>query len=144
MPQQQLRELQFQGDVETGSVSEQTVALSYGGNCLKVRRVVVRLKKVTRDGDWEIAILTSLPQTVASATDVAELYRGHWSFETLFQTVSKNFEGEILSLGYPKAEEFSFCLAMVSYNILAVVRRDMDRVHGVGKIESSLSEFYET
>jgi hypothetical protein len=63
-------------DVETGSVSEQTVALTYRGNCLKVRLVVVRLKKVTRDGDWEIAILTSLPQTVASATDVAELYRG--------------------------------------------------------------------
>ena len=53
----------------------------------------MRLKKVTRDGDWEIAILTSLPQTVASATDVAELYRGRWSVETLFQTVTKNFEG---------------------------------------------------
>ena len=30
LPQQQLSEVQFQGDVETGSVSEQTVALSYG------------------------------------------------------------------------------------------------------------------
>ena len=104
----------------------------------------MRLKKVTRDGDWEIAILTSLPQTVASATDVAELYRGRWSVETLFQTVNKNFEGEILSLGYRKAEEFSFCLAMVSYNILAVVRRYLGRVHGVGKIESSFSEFYKS
>ena len=123
LPQQQLSELQFQGDVETGSVSEQTVALTYGSNCLKVRRVVLRLKKVTRDGDREIAILTSLPQTVASATDVADLYRGRWSVETLFQTVTKNFEGEIQTLGYPKAALFSFCLALVSYNILAVVRR---------------------
>ena len=122
-------------DVETGSVSEQTVALAYGGNCLKVRRVVVRLKKVTRDGDWEIAILTSLHQTVASATDVAELYRGRWSIETLFQTVTKNFEGEIQTLGYPKAALFSFCLALLSYNILAVVRRALGSVHGVGKIE---------
>ena len=52
------------------------MALTYGSNCLKVRRVVLRLKKVTRDGDREIAILTSLPPTVASATDVADLYRG--------------------------------------------------------------------
>ncbi|MEG4294762.1 transposase [Microcoleus sp. C2C3] len=100
------------------------------------------MKKVTRDGDWEIAILTTLPQTVASATDVAELYRGRWSIETLFQTVTKNFEGEIQTLGYPKAALFSFCLALASYNILAVVRRTLGSVHGVGKIESSLSEFY--
>jgi hypothetical protein len=58
--------------------------------------------------------------------------------------VTKNFALKILSLGYPKAEEFSFYLAMVSYNILAVVRRDMGCVHGVGKIESTLSEFYES
>ena len=104
----------------------------------------MRLKKVTRDGDWEIAILTSLPPTVASATDVAELYRGSWSIETLFQTVTKNFEGEIQTLGDPRAALFSFCLALVSYNILAVVRRAPGSVHGVGKIESSLSEFYES
>ena len=42
--------------------------------------MVVRLKKVIRDGEREIAILTSLPQTVASATDVAELYREHPNF----------------------------------------------------------------
>ena len=123
-------------------MTEQTVALAYGGNCLKVRRVVLQLKEVTRDGDREIAILTSLSQTVASATDVAEFYRRRWSVETLFQTVTKNFEGEIQTLGYPKAALFSFCLALISYNILAVVRRCLGSVHGFGKIESSLSEFY--
>jgi hypothetical protein len=144
LPQEAISELEFQGDVDTGSVFEQTVALTYEGSCLKVRRVVLRLKKVTRDGDWEIAILTSLPQTVASATDITQLYRGRWSVETLFQIVTKNFEGEIQTLGYPKAALFSFCLALVSYNILAVVRRTLGSVHGVGKIESSLSEFYES
>ena len=100
---------------------------------MKVRRVVLRLKKVTRDGDREIAILTSLPQTVASATDVADLYRGRWSIETLFQTVTKNFDGEIKTLGYPKAALFSFCLALVSYNILAVVRRARSQCTWCGK-----------
>lgn len=110
LPQEAISELEFQGDVETGSVFEQTVALTYEGCCLKVRLVVLRLKKVTRDGDWEIAILTSLPQTVAIATEITQLYRGRWSVETLFQIVTKNFEGEIQTLGYPKAALFSFCL----------------------------------
>ena len=71
------------------------------GNCLKVRRVVVRLKTDTGDGEREIALLTSLPQTVAPAEYVAQLYRGYWSGETLFQTVNKNFEGDLFFFGYP-------------------------------------------
>ncbi|MEG4047163.1 hypothetical protein [Microcoleus sp. Pol17_C1] len=70
------------------------------------------------------------------------IYRGRWSVETLFKIVTKNFEGEIQTLGYLKAALFYFCLALVSYNILAVVRRTLGSVHGVGKIESSLSELY--
>jgi hypothetical protein len=72
--------------------------------------VVVRLKTATGDGKREIALLTSLPQTVASAEYVAELYRGGWSVEALFHTVTKKFEGEFFSLGYPKAEKFYFRL----------------------------------
>jgi hypothetical protein len=49
------------------------------GNCLKVGRAVVRLKTATVDGEREIALLTSQPQTVASAEYVAQLYRGGWS-----------------------------------------------------------------
>ena len=90
---------------------------------MKVRRVVVRLKTATGDGERQIAVLTSLPQTVALAKyDVAQLYRGGWSVETLFQNVNKNFEGNFFSLGYPKPEYF-FCYNKVSYNILFVVRR---------------------
>ena len=89
-------------------------------------------------------IQQALPESVASAADVAQLYRGRWSVETLFQIVTKNFECEIQTLGYPKAALFSFCLALVSYNILAVVRMALGSVHGVGKIESSLSESYES
>jgi hypothetical protein len=82
-------------------LSEQTVALSYGNNCLKVRRLVVGLKTATVDGEREIALLTSLPQTVAIAEYVAQLYGGCWSVETLFQIVNKNFEGDLFFFGYP-------------------------------------------
>jgi hypothetical protein len=72
--------------------------------------VVVLLKTATGDGEREIALLTSLPQTVARAEYVAQFYRGGWSVETLFPTVTKNFEGNFFSLAYPKAEEFYFWL----------------------------------
>jgi hypothetical protein len=39
---------------------------------------------------------------------------------------------------------FIFGDKKVCYNILVVVLRALGSVHGVGKIESNLSEFYET
>jgi len=104
----------------------------------------VRLKTATGDGEREIALLTSLPQTVARAEYVAQLYRGGWSVETLFQTVTKNFDGNFFPWVMPKLKNFIFGSQKVSYNILVVVRRALGSVHGVGKIESHLSEFYES
>ncbi len=67
---------------------------------------------------------------------------GQASRENLFQTVTENYECEIQTLGYPKAALFSFCLALVTYNILATVRATLASVHGVGKIEAALSNYY--
>lgn len=99
LPKQPISELQSVGKVETGEVFEQMVSLSHSGQSLIVRRVVLRLLKPTRDGDTEIAILTSLPPGVASATVVVQLYRERWTIETLFQTVTENFEGELRDVG---------------------------------------------
>lgn len=142
LTQQQVSQLQAVDQVETGNVFEQTVHLSYQGQRMQLRRIELRLFQPTRDGEHEIAILTSLPQCIASATLVAELYRQRWTVETLFQTVTSNFKGEIQSLADPKAALFSFCLALVAHNILAVVRAALRRVHGIGKIEAGLSDFY--
>jgi IS4 transposase len=143
LPQKALTPLSEVGQVETGTVFEQRISITPRGEYLeKIRRVVLHLHKPTRDGESEIAILTSLPTEVVSAVQVAELYRKRWTIETLFHILEKNFAGEIPSLGHPKAALFCFCLALVAYNILAVIRRTLGSVHGVGKIESSLSEFY--
>ncbi len=45
-------------------------------------------------------------------------------------------------LAYPKAALFSFALALVAYNLLATLRAALASVHGVGKIDASLSDFY--
>jgi len=142
LPWQSVSELESRGETETGQVWEQMVTISKDGQSLQLRRVIVKLFKATRDGENRIAILTTLPLTAASASQVAELYRQRWSVETLFQTVTTNFEGEIQTLGYPQSALFSFCLALVAYNILAVVRSALGSVHSCEKVELGLSNFY--
>ena len=44
-----------------------------------------------------------------------------WTLETAFQHLEAYFHSEINTLGYPKAALFGFCLALVAYNMLAVV-----------------------
>lgn len=142
MPWEAINTLQAVGSVETGDLFEQTVRLTNGENSLLVRRVALHLKKPTRNGEREIAIFTMLPAQIATAAVVAELYRGRRSVENLFQTVTENYQCEIQTLGYPKAALFSFCLALVAYNVLATVRAVLASVHGVGKIDAGLSDYY--
>ena len=130
------------GETETGWVFEQPIRLTYQGQILDLRRVVVRLKQPTRDGDREMAILTNLPIADAAPVVVATLYRQRWSIETLFQVVTDNFDGEIQSLAYPGAALFSFCLALIAYNLLATVKAALRATHGAGKVESALSWYY--
>jgi hypothetical protein len=130
------------GEIETGEVWEQTVLIECQGRPLKIRRVVVRLNQPTRDGDTEIAILTNLPETVADSFLVASLYRGRWTVETFFQVVTINFNCEIKTLGYPQAALFSFAMALFAYNALSLLITALSSVHGVGKIEAGLSNYY--
>ncbi len=129
------------GSTETGELFEQKVKIDYEGKSLTLRRVVLKLSVPTRDKEWEIAIFSNLPNDVPAAK-IAEIYRTRWSLESLFQTVTENFNGEIQTLAYPKAALFSFSMALVAYNILATLRGILGSVHGVGKIEAGLSDFY--
>jgi hypothetical protein len=142
MPWKALTTLQANGSVETGELFEQTVQITQTKESLVMRRVVLKLKKPTRNGEKEIGIFTPVPPSLATSAAIAELDRGRPSVENLFQTVTENYECEIQTLGYPKAALFSFCLAIIAYNILATVRAVLGSVHGVGKIEAGLSDYY--
>ena len=135
-------ELKPVGFVESGELFEQLIQIEQFGNDLIVRRIVLRLSKSTRHDEKEIVFLTNLPIEVAGAELVSQLYRERWQIETLFLTVTMNFEGEINTLAYPKAALFSFCLALVTYNILATIRAALSSVHGVEKMNAELSDFY--
>lgn len=142
LPYQELDALQPVGKDQTGEVFEQQVSIQQDNHSMRLRRIVVRLYQPTRDGDSQIAILTPLAPEAASALDVAQLYRNRWTIEGFFQSVTLNFEGEIQTLAYPKAALFCFCMALAAANILAVVRAALGSVHGMGKIEAGLSDFY--
>ena len=142
LPQQPQTPLRRVGESETGSVWEQTVRLEQSGQQLQLRRVVVRLHQPTRDGDSEIAILTNLPETVASGVKVAELYRKRWTVENFFQVITTSLNCEIKTLGYPRAALFSFSMALLVYNALSTLRAALRSVHGNGKIEAGLSNYY--
>lgn len=45
-------------------------------------------------------------------------------------------------MGYPKAALFGFCLALVAYNMLAVVLAALRSVHGANTIDQELSLYY--
>lgn len=45
-------------------------------------------------------------------------------------------------MGYPKAALFGFCLALVAYNVLAVVLGALRGVHGQQKIDQEVSLYY--
>jgi hypothetical protein len=126
----------------TGEVFEQTLrATNPAGEVLFLRRVTVALDKPTRDGDTEIHLLTNLLVEAADAQEVADIYRRRWTIETAFQEMEKTLEGEIKELGYPKAALFSFCVALLSYNVMGTVKAALRAAHGA-EAAGTVSGFY--
>ncbi len=142
LPWQAKSELICEGRTEGGEVFSQDIALSYSDIELNCRRIVVKLEKPSRDGETEIAILTNLPESNADSILISQLYRKRWRVETLFQVVTQIFDCEIKTLGYPRAALFSFCMALVAYNLFSCLKTILSSVHGTDKIEGKLSYYY--
>jgi hypothetical protein len=127
------------GRPETGSVAHQRVkVVDEHGQAHVFRRVRLKLQHATRDGATIVHILTNLPRQVSDKR-VAELYRKRWTLETAFQHLEAYFHSEITTLGYPKAALFGFCLALVAYNVLAVVLAALRGVHGEETVDEEVS-----
>jgi hypothetical protein len=127
------------GKNESGTIFEQQVKLDSG---LCVRRITIQLEKQTRHGDWQVSILTNLPEAEVSALVVSELYLERWQIEKMFQVITDTFNCELKTLGYPKAALFVFCMALVAFNILSTVKSALKEVHGAEKIDAELSSYY--
>lgn len=143
LPTQASDDFRLVGQSDSGIVFEQNMILSADdGQLLKARRVKICLKQPNRDGDKEIFILTNLPSDVANALLIAQMYRKRWKLETLFQVLTENLCCEIKTLGYPKAALFTFCIALVAYNVLSTIQAALRSVYGTEKIEAEISSYY--
>jgi hypothetical protein len=144
LPWEAVTNLEYAGACESGELWEQRVRLEHPdtGEELLVRRVELRLRGATRDGDLVLHLLTNLPARVASARVVADLYRGRWTIEGAFQILESTLESEQPRLGYPPAALFAFCVALVAYNVLAVVRTALGAVHGRTVVDEQVSTYY--
>jgi hypothetical protein len=130
-------------ETETGWVSERQVWVCRDGQeVLEARQVRIRLKQPTEDGDTEVEILTNLPAEAADAAEVAYLYLKRWRIEGAFHELTMALNCELNTLGYPKAALFGFCVAVVAYNVLAVLKAAMRAVHGEKKVEEEVSGYY--
>lgn len=73
---------------------------------------------------------------------VAELYRNRWTIENAFLDLTVHLRCEINTLGYPPAALLGFCVALVAYITLAVLKAALQHVHGAKKIQEEFSDYY--
>jgi len=135
--------LRRRGRSGTGEVFEQKVTLEgEDGTRLEARRILVRLEAPTRDGETEVAVLTNVPPSDASAVTIATLYRKRWTLETMFFEITQMLDGELNTMGYPRAALLGFGIALVSYTLLSTTRNALRAAFGVEKVDEEVSSYY--
>jgi hypothetical protein len=132
------------GKTETGLVYEQTYLVDdpETGEIHVFRLITVELNEAIRGGDQTLELLTNLPSCEVTGEKIAEVYRRRWTIETAFAEIKKSLNAELNALGYPRAALFSFCAALVAYNVLSVIKAALRAEHGEKKVASELSTYY--
>jgi IS4 transposase len=120
-----------QGNSETGIIYEHWVDChAPDGTLLRLRRIEIRLETPTDDGDTTVSLLSNLPAAV-TALEIAALYRRRWTIENMFQKLEAVLASEIRTLGYPRAALFSFCVAVLAYNVLSMLQAAVETKHRI-------------
>jgi hypothetical protein len=134
--------LRKRGQSASGEILEQGIVIEEeDGTKYRFRRIVVKLQKPTEDGDWELALLSNLPDTV-SAVVVSEAYRKRWTIDGGFLDMTTTLDCEINTLCYPRAALFAFCVAVLAYNLQSTLKAVMRSEHGAAKVETELSRYF--
>jgi hypothetical protein len=126
------------GRATTGAVTEYAVVLADGRAS---RLIEVALDVPTREGEAVVRLLSNVPAEQAPAVVLAEGYRGRRGIEDAFQDVTCVLRCAVNTLAYPKAAGVGFALAVVAYNLLAVLRGAVGRVRGPAWVQQELSSY---
>ena len=138
-----LGKLHRRGRIASGRVSQQNIRIDGAdGKSLILRRVVLELDEPTRDGETIITLVTNLPVNEVHARVVAKVYQERWLIEGAFLELSTVLQCEVKALCYPAAALFAFCVAVVAYNMLGVLKATLRGTHGAEKIDKEVSGYY--
>ena len=132
------------GAIRRGWLYEQAMQVRDpdGGEPMRVRRITLALQEATRDGATALHILSNVPVHRASAAHLARLYGKRWSIETAFFEITTTLSCEINTLGYPKAALFAFCLALLAYNAVSLIKAALRSAHGRKQVNEEVSGYY--
>jgi IS4 transposase len=132
------------GATRSGPVYEQAMLVRdpERDETMRLRRITIHLKVPTRNGDTKLHLLSNVPRGRASAAQLARVYRKRWSIETAFFEITTTLSCEINTLGYPKAALFTFCLALLAYNAVSLLKAALRSAHGRKKINDEVSGYY--
>ena len=114
------------GRTETGQVREQVIAVK--GQPAPWRRIELVLDAPTEAGDTTVRLWSNLPRQVG-ARRIAELYRTRWRIEGMFGRLESVLKSEVASLGHPRAALLGFAVAVLAYNVLALLQRCVEQAH---------------
>ena len=107
---------------------------------MRVLRITITLKEPTRD--WRRAImhlLSNVPIPRASAAQLAQLYGKRCIIETAFFEITTTLACEINTLGYPEAKLFTFCLALLEYNAVSLIKAALRSAHDCQTVNEEVS-----
>ncbi len=118
------------GDIHSGRVREQAIELAepHAGALRHWRRIEIALHSPTESGDEAIVLWSNLPPEVDAAT-IAQLYRKRWRIEGLFHRLESVLHSEIKTLGHPRAALLGFAVAVLAYNVLALLKQLIEHAH---------------
>jgi hypothetical protein len=132
LPFEPIEPLRSVGRGDTGEIFEQPIRVEdpeCEGRAYRLRRIVLRLDRPTREGETEIVLVTNLPDDI-KASLCCQAYRGRWGIERHFQELTDLLHCEIPTLGYPRAALFAFCMSVLAGNALAILKGSLRAVHG--------------
>jgi hypothetical protein len=112
------------------------------GQPLVLRRIELQLDSPTQDGDSVIRMLTNLPASPFTAQKIEHLYRRRRGIETMFQRLESVLCSEVASLGQPRAALLAFGVAVLAYNVLAVLQAAVRARHDLQASQIELSSYY--